>query len=220
MQAILHFWAGCPHPAESHSCKEGTPPTSRALAKASVHRPTGHVSRPVGDLATCSPSSRRHAELAGRRVTGHSGRSELGRAVAQGRGAKIAGIHPHHGGRPSPAVADLTARELAGWPVKWSGFATLATPQAAGPLKLTPAAASGTMAVGAVHVTESATAVDVDTGRSTCRYFRTGEFLRFVAVGDRVVSQNARLLGICRNTPDGEAGDLRRRENFTSMSGT
>ncbi len=121
---------------------------------------------------------------------------------------------------PAGEALPLQTWPLASWPdgsVKWSGFATIAGAQASGPFKLTPATASGAMPMGAVHVTESATAVDVDTGRVTCHISRSGEFIfDSLAVGGRVVSQNAHLVCVRQDGPDGDLADVH-RESFTSL---
>jgi YetA-like protein len=110
-------------------------------------------------------------------------------------------------------ILPLQSWPLAYWPdgtIKWGGFATIAEAQAAGPFKLSPGAgAAGTEA--AVRVTESAAAVDIDTGHLTCHIARTGAYIfDSLAVDGRVVSQQARLICIRQDGPDSGTMDVHR----------
>jgi hypothetical protein len=92
----------------------------------------------------------------------------------------------------------LQAWPLAYWPdgsIKFTGFATLAGPATAAPLKLAP----GTPAAAAtpLRVEQSTTQVFIDTGRLQCRIPRQGPTLiESMTVEGRIIARDARL--ICR----------------------
>jgi len=104
----------------------------------------------------------------------------------------------------------LQSWTLAYWPdgsIKWTGFATVAGPQAAGPLKLSAGAAAAAPGL-VVKVHKSETTVDVDTGALKCRIPLWGDdLIDSIAVGGRVVARNARLVCILQNGPDGGPAD-------------
>ena len=91
----------------------------------------------------------------------------------------------------------LQSWPLAYWPdgsVKWTGFATVAGPATAGALKLTPGAGA---AAPRLTVTQTANAIDIDTGRLQARIPRQGaHFLDSITMEGRVVARDGRL--VCR----------------------
>jgi exo-rhamnogalacturonan lyase-like protein len=95
--------------------------------------------------------------------------------------------------RPLP----LQSWPLAYWPdgsVKWTGFATVAGPAAAGALKLTAGAGAAPQRL---TVTQTASAIDIDTGRLQARVLRQGaHFLDSITMEGRVVARDGRL--VCR----------------------
>ena len=100
----------------------------------------------------------------------------------------------------------LEAWPLAYWPdgsVKFTGFATVTG--ASGPFRLAP----GTPAAGvAVKVTQSAQAIDIDTGKLQCRIPKQGPaFLESMAIDGRVVARDGRL--VCTLEDRSAAGVLR-----------
>jgi hypothetical protein len=103
------------------------------------------------------------------------------------------------------------------WPdgsVKWTGFATVAGPQATGPFRLR-AAASAAAPGGGLQVRLSDAAVDVDTGTLQCRIPTTGdELFESLSVGGRVVARRAQLVCILQDGPDGGPVDAPARTRF------
>jgi hypothetical protein len=107
---------------------------------------------------------------------------------------------------------------LAYWPdgsLKWSGFAAVAGPQAAGPFKLAP---GGTKeGANAVRLKESSAAVEIDTGRLQCRIPRQGAFLiESMTIDGLVVARQGRLICVLQNGPDGDADNAPQREKYVS----
>ncbi len=92
------------------------------------------------------------------------------------------------------AAAPLQSWPLAHWPdgsIKWSGFATVA--HAAGDYRLAPGPAA--VPASPVKVTESADAVEIDTGRIRARIPKSGAaILDSVAMDGRTVAGPARLV--------------------------
>jgi hypothetical protein len=88
----------------------------------------------------------------------------------------------------------LQAWPLAYWPdgsIKFTGFATVASPDSAGPLQLAP----GTPATATLTVRDTAAAVDIDAGRVQCRIAKQGRaVIESLTVEGRVVARDARLL--------------------------
>src|ERR1035441_1587443 len=106
----------------------------------------------------------------------------------------------------------LQAWPLAWWPdgsVKFTGFATVTG--AAGPSRPAP----GTPATGpAAKVTQSAQAIDIDTGKLQCRIAKQGPaFLETMTIDGRVVARDGRL--VCMLEDRSAPGVLRFPE-FTS----
>jgi len=118
-------------------------------------------------------------------------------------------------------TADGTALPLQTWPLaywpdgslKWSGFATVAGPETAGPLKLSPGAAAATGA--AIKVTQSDTTVEIDTGRLKTRIVKWGGgLIESMVVDGREVAREGQLVCILQDGPDGSADEVRPRERF------
>jgi hypothetical protein len=115
------------------------------------------------------------------------------------------------------AMLPLQSWTLAYWPdgsVKWTGFATVAGPQAQGPLKLSTGAAGAPVPPGA-RVSTTDTAIDVDTGNLQCRIPRSGDCLiDTLRVHGRVVARQARLVCILQDGPDGGPTDSPARSRY------
>jgi hypothetical protein len=110
---------------------------------------------------------------------------------------------------------------LAYWPdgsLKWSGFATVAGPEASGPFTLaegTPAEA----AAARVRVRQSDTGVEVDTGRLTARVTNWGgALIEALAIGGREVARSGRLVCILQDGPDGAVEESPRREKYVGRT--
>jgi len=107
---------------------------------------------------------------------------------------------------------------LAYWPdgsLKWSGFAAVAGPQAAGPFKLAPGRAEA--GATAVQLKEGSEALEIDTGRLQCRIPRQGAFLiESMTIGGRIVARQGRLICVLQNGPDGDADSTPQREKYVS----
>ncbi len=92
----------------------------------------------------------------------------------------------------------LQSWPLAFWPdgsLKWTGFATVAGPETAGPLELSLGGSQTTGGAAAVAVKETREAVEVDTGRLQCLLPRQGSSLiDSISVGGRAVTRQARLV--------------------------
>ena len=115
-------------------------------------------------------------------------------------------------GTPLP----LQSWTLAYWPdgsVKWTGFATVAGPQAAGPLKLSTAAPASPARAAKVLTTE--TTVEVDTGRLQCVIPRWGDdLIDTLRVDGKVVARQASLVCILQDGPVGGPMDTPARTKF------
>lgn len=106
---------------------------------------------------------------------------------------------------------------LAFWPdgsVKWTGVATVAGPEATGPLTLTPSNPPANTA-GGVTVRRSDTTIEIDTGRLRARIATGGaHILESLAIGGRVVARNGRLECILQDGPELDPARVRPREAF------
>ena len=120
-------------------------------------------------------------------------------------------------------TADGKALPLQSWPLaywpdgslKWSGFATVAAPDAAGPFKLANAEAAATDGAKVV-VRKSDTTVEVDTGKLRCRVNLWGpNLIDSLRIDGREVGRQGRLVCIVQDGPDGEADSAPRREKFS-----
>jgi hypothetical protein len=109
---------------------------------------------------------------------------------------------------------------LAYWPdgsIKWTGLATVAGPDIAGPLQLSPVATSQPSRAESVSVQETAQTILIDTGYLQCRISRQGEFLfDSMTIGGREVAHNARLECLLQKGPEVDAANPPPREDFTS----
>ena len=104
---------------------------------------------------------------------------------------------------------------LAYWPdgsIKFTGIATVAGPNAAAPLRLAPGASA--VPASAVKVTQSANAIDIDTGKLVCRIGKQGaNLIESMTVDGRVVAREGRL--IC-SLEDRASADMLRFRDFIS----
>jgi hypothetical protein len=111
----------------------------------------------------------------------------------------------------------LQSWPLAYWPdgsVKWTGFATIAGPGLEGPFKL-HAVASGPISAPTVRIDRTETAIDVDTGKLTCRIPTAGDdLIEELSVEGRVVASRVRLVCILQDGPDGGPMDTPARTKF------
>ncbi|MCX6955971.1 MAG: hypothetical protein NTV51_27850, partial [Verrucomicrobia bacterium] len=109
---------------------------------------------------------------------------------------------------------------LAYWPdgsVKWSGIATVAGADQAGPFKITSGESAATEGAGTVRVRKSDTTVEVDTGKLRCRVaLWGGNLIESLWIDGREVARQGRLVGILQDRPDGSPESSPRRERFTS----
>jgi hypothetical protein len=115
------------------------------------------------------------------------------------------------------ATLPLQSWPLAYWAdgsVKWSGFATVAGPEAAGELKLASVPSASAPENG-VRVRESDTTVEIDTGvtRTSIRKWG-GPLIDSIVVDGRVVARDGRLICVLQNGPDGAVWDTPSRERF------
>jgi hypothetical protein len=87
----------------------------------------------------------------------------------------------------------LQSWPLAYWPdgsIKFTGFATVTA--APGPFRLTPGTPAATPAV---KVTQTAQAIDIDTGKLQCRIPKQGQaFFETMTIDGSVVARDARLV--------------------------
>lgn len=114
-------------------------------------------------------------------------------------------------------VLPLQTWPLAFWPdgtLKWSGFATVAGPQGAGPLTLGPRTGEpGTTE--AVRVRQTDTTIEVDAGRMKCRILKWGgNLIDAMWVEGRQVAREGQLVCILQHGPDGAPDETPRRERF------
>ncbi len=114
---------------------------------------------------------------------------------------------------------------LAYWPdgsLKWSGFATVATPDLAGPFTVSGADANTASAGGAtLRVRRSDTGVEIDTGKLKARVTHWGpNLIDSLSIDGREVARHGRLVCILQNGPSGDAADTPRREKFSGKINT
>ncbi|MBP8302851.1 MAG: hypothetical protein KBE04_01835 [Phycisphaerae bacterium] len=99
--------------------------------------------------------------------------------------------------------------------LKWSGLATVAQPDTAGPFKLT--LAQGKAPDAAVQVRQAAAVIEVSTGPLQCRIPRTGkDLVESMTVDGRVVARQGRLECILQEGPDLDAARPQARARFIS----
>jgi hypothetical protein len=111
----------------------------------------------------------------------------------------------------------LQSWPMAYWPdgsLKWSGFATVAGPDIAGPLKLNEESApASTGAV--VQVRQSETGYEIDTGRLKAIIPKSGDdILLSMSVDGKEVARNGHLVCILQDGPDGNPEDSPRRQKY------
>ncbi|WP_414664307.1 exo-rhamnogalacturonan lyase family protein [Horticoccus sp. 23ND18S-11] len=106
---------------------------------------------------------------------------------------------------------------LAYWPdgsLKWSGFATVAGPEATG-FTLAPVE-SAPVSGPALRVRQSDTGIEIDTGKLRARLTRWGaNLIDSLTVDGREVARTGRLVCIVQHGPDGAFDEAPRRERFT-----
>ncbi len=119
---------------------------------------------------------------------------------------------------PEGTALPLQTWPLAYWPdgsVKWSGFASVAGPDAAGVLRLTAVDGVPEAAGSVLRVRRSETGVEVDTGRLRARVTLWGSnLIESLAVDGREVARHGRLVCILQHGPGDGAVDVPRRERF------
>ncbi|MEP7273438.1 MAG: hypothetical protein ABI882_18200 [Acidobacteriota bacterium] len=112
----------------------------------------------------------------------------------------------------------LQSKTLAWWPdgsIKWSGFTTVAGPETAGPLKLSPSNAASPSSGQVVKVAQSDTTFEIDTGRMKVRISRWGDSLiDSMVVDGQEVARQGRLVCILQDGPDGDAENGPAREKY------
>jgi len=109
---------------------------------------------------------------------------------------------------------------LAYWPdgsIKWSGVATVAGPEDAGPFHLSPSSAEPADATGdSIKVTSSDTTFDINTGPLQVRIPMHGpRLIASMTVNGREVASNGRLVCILQDGPDQEI-ETPTRQRFES----
>lgn len=108
---------------------------------------------------------------------------------------------------------------LAYWPdgsLKWSGHATLVPPETKGPFQLIRGTAPATAAV-SIHTTDTAEAIEIDTGAVRARLPKSGvDLIESLTLGDRVVAQKGRLIALREDRSAYETEGVTREERFTS----
>jgi hypothetical protein len=102
---------------------------------------------------------------------------------------------------------------LAYWPdgsLKWSGFASVASPQASGAFTLAPG--NSAAATTAVRVNQSADAIEIDTGKLRCRIPRRGSsIIDSMVVDGRTVGGKGRLIATLDDRTE-FAGEVRKAD--------
>jgi hypothetical protein len=105
---------------------------------------------------------------------------------------------------------------LAYWPdgsLKWSGFATVAGPEAAGPLQLSAGTAASPAV--AVSVQQKDNVYEIDTGKLKCRLTQGGaNLIDTLVIDGREVARQGQLVCVLQTGPDGSADEVRPRERF------
>ena len=108
---------------------------------------------------------------------------------------------------------------LASWPdgsVKWTGFATVAGPDATGGLHLAPTASPSEPAM-PLRITEAADSIDIDTGRLQCHIGKHGAALiQSMTIEGREVAANGRLLCTLEDRSQLETNRTVRYQDFVS----
>jgi exo-rhamnogalacturonan lyase-like protein len=114
----------------------------------------------------------------------------------------------------------LQSWPLAWWPdgsIKWTGFATVAGPEAAGSLRLSPGNNAAPRSVPVVQVRESDTTIEIDTGRLKVLIPRAGaNLIDSMVVDGREVARDGQLICILQDGPDGGAESAPPREKYST----
>jgi exo-rhamnogalacturonan lyase-like protein len=114
----------------------------------------------------------------------------------------------------------LQSWPLAWWPdgsIKWTGFATVAGPEATGSLRLSPNKSAAPISVPVVQVRESGTTFEIDTGRLKVRILREGaSLIDSMVVDGREVARDGQLICILQDGPDGGAENAPPREKYST----
>ena len=122
-------------------------------------------------------------------------------------------------------AANGTALPLQSWPMaywpdgslKWSGFATVAPANAAGPFHLAPGSPPPASGAAPVAVKDSGEAIEIDTGVLQCRVPRQGSFfIESMSLEGRVVARHGRLVCTVADRPELDGGGMLRIESFSS----
>jgi hypothetical protein len=120
------------------------------------------------------------------------------------------------GGKSLP----LQSWPLAWWPdgsIKWMGFATVAGPDATGPLGLSLINSAAPTSGPVVQVRQSDTSFEIDSGRLKVRISRWGaSLIDSMAIDGREVARNGRLVCILQDGPDGDAENAPPREKYST----
>ncbi|HVT87767.1 MAG TPA: hypothetical protein VHD56_02860 [Tepidisphaeraceae bacterium] len=107
---------------------------------------------------------------------------------------------------------------LAYWPdgsIKWTGFATIAGPDAAGPLQIAPGAADAVAQ--SVEVSQSNDSVDIDTGFVKARISKSGaNLIDSMTVDGKEVARHGHLELILQNGPQEDWVNMPPRQMFVS----
>jgi hypothetical protein len=110
---------------------------------------------------------------------------------------------------------------LAYWPdgsLKWSGFATVAGPEAKGTFTLAPAAsAAGAAEAAVVRVQQTESGIEIDTGQLKARLAKRGtNLIESLAVDGREVARAGRLVSVLQTGPETDVDSAPPREKFAS----
>lgn len=108
---------------------------------------------------------------------------------------------------------------LAYWPdgsIKWSGFATVASPQTIGALKLSPGP-DRAPAGPTVQVRQSDTSYEIDTGRLKARIVKWGAgIIESMIVDGREIARDGKLVCVLQDGPDSDPLNSPHKEKFIS----
>ena len=110
---------------------------------------------------------------------------------------------------------------LAYWPdgsLKFSGFATVAGPENSGPFQLSATAGvAASVTEATVRVRQSATGVEVDTGKLRARITNSGaNLIDSLVVDGREVARDGRLVAVLQSGPELDTDSAPPRERFAS----
>lgn len=107
---------------------------------------------------------------------------------------------------------------LAYWPdgsLKWSGFATVADSNAAGPLSLKASTSAVPGGIPEIKVTQNSETIEIDTGKFQCRLSRRGEFLiDSITIEGRIVAAKGHLVCLLQRGLGGDVYESPQLEKF------